>query len=173
VKTPGASTPGRFGAGLIAALLGAAAALAASVVPIPLADLAGAADVVVLGTVQSVRVERDAGGTARTRVDVRATEVLKGAADPGMVVLRQLGGVDAGGGSLVGGGATFRPGEDVLLFLRRRNGELRLVGEAQGKFTVAREDGAGGGTATRPATGAGPATERVPLEAIRRLLERR
>ena len=111
--------------------------------------LAGAADVVVLGMVRSTRVDREADGRTFTVVEVAPTEVLKGTTPPGAVVVRQLGGLTAGGGSVVAGSAVFAPDECVLLFLRRAGGELRLVGEAQGKFSVSRDPGAATWTASR------------------------
>ena len=159
-------------AGLVAAnLLSPAAGAAASVIPIAVADLAHAAEVVVLGTVRSTRVDHDPRGTTFTVVEVKPTEVLKGT-PPGTVVVRQLGGVTAAGGSIVAGSATFAPGECVLLFLRREGGDLRLVGEAQGKFSVVRDAGSSSWTANRVEPDTGRVLDSVPLDRIKELLAR-
>jgi len=144
---------------------------AASVIPIAVPDLARAADVVVLGTVRSTRVESDPRGKTFTAVEVQPTEVLKGTT-AGTVVVRQLGGVTVTGGSLVSGSATFAPGECVLLFLRRAGADLRLLGEAQGKFSVGRDASGSAWTANRVDPDTGRVLDRVPLERIKELLAR-
>ncbi len=145
---------------------------AASVVPIAVSNLAGAADVVVLGTVHAVRVERDPTGRTFTAVEVEPTEVLKGTTPPGALVVRELGGLTAAGGSVVGGSATFAPGECVLLFLRRDGPDLRLVGQAQGKFSVSRDSATAAWTATRIEPDTGRVVDQVPLARIKELLGR-
>jgi len=168
-----ASIPRFVVAGLLAAsVVCASTGGAASVVPIAVSSLAGAADVVVLGMVRSTRVDREADGRTFTVVEVAPTEVLKGTTPPGAVVVRQLGGLTAGGGSVVAGSAVFAPDECVLLFLRRAGGELRLVGEAQGKFSVSRDPGAATWTASRVEPDTGRVLDRVPLEHIRNLIGR-
>jgi hypothetical protein len=153
------------------ALLAPGRAPAASVVPIPVADLARAADVVVLGTVQGTRVHRD-GGATYTVVEVRAREILKGTEPPGTVRVRQVGGLIGDGGSIVAGAATFVPGECVVLFLERHGGELRLLGEAQGKFRVSREPPATAWTASRIDPDTGRVLDQIPLARVRELLAR-
>lgn len=171
MKRPCASTLRWLVAGLLlAAALWPPAAGATSVVPIAVPDLARAAEVVVLGTVRSTRAERDAGGKTSTAVEVKVLKTLKGTHPPGSVIVRQLGGLVAGGGSIVAGAPTFSPGECVLLFLRREGGDLRLVGEAQGKFRVGRDQGTSAWTATRTEPDTGRVLDRIPLDSIKQLL---
>jgi hypothetical protein len=142
---------------LCAALISAAPASAATLRgPADVTTLTSAADAVVHGKV--VRAESDwAGGDPHsgqifTRVTLRPLSWWKGRGPAEIIVLVAGGTVDAIG-QLVPGSARFEPGEDVVVFLRRRGPKSRSGKEspvfdverwALGKFSVA-----GGGTDAR------------------------
>jgi hypothetical protein len=136
---------------ICAALIYAASANAATLRgPADVTSLTSAADAVVNGKV--MRAESDwAGGDPRsgqiyTRVTLRPLSWWKGRGPAEIVVLVAGGTVDAIGQE-VSGSARFEPGEDVVVFLRRRGPQSRSGKEspvfeverwALGKFSVAR-----------------------------------
>ena len=142
---------------LCAALIFAAPASAATLRgPADIASLASAADAVVHGKV--VRAGSDwAGGDPHsgqiyTRVTLRPLSWWKGSG-PAEIVVLVAGGAVAGIGQLVPGSARFEPGEEVVVFLRRREPQSLPGKEPQvfdverwalGKFSVA-----GGGARAR------------------------
>lgn len=75
-------------------------------------------------------------GIIMTRVTVAVRRVLKGPSAPTLVVSR-LGGVVGNIGQLAPGEAELAPGDEVVLFVEPVQGELRVVGMAQGAFHVA------------------------------------
>ncbi len=104
-------------------------------------QLAQDAELVVWGHVSRVgtRMERVAGGGLRpareARVDVR--EALLGQAS-GALAVQLLGGAHRGGERRVHGEAELREGEEVVLFLTRSGGELRVLGMGMGVLRVVR-----------------------------------
>jgi len=147
------------GAGLVACLLVLGAALlarrrlrrasAAAVVVLVLAlpatvtsstvlalsvdDLAARSDRVVRARVESVEPYADR--LVRSRVELAVLEELRGAG-PERIVLDQPGGVLPDRGTLVFGMPRFEPGQDVVVFLGDSPLGPRVVGLAQGAFTV-------------------------------------
>ena len=121
------------GAALVATLLAPPVA-AAQPTPSPL-DIP-AAPVVLTGRVASAASRWDAPtGTIVTYVAVDVAERLRGNGIPGRVVLKQLGGEVGGIGMWIADQATFRPAEDVLLFLSisPRDGTLHTTALSRGK----------------------------------------
>jgi hypothetical protein len=139
--------------------------------PPSIEQLARAADLVVAGIVIAAAGEWDAGhATIQTRVELSVAERLKGAA-ASPLTFTQLGGRVGGDTSIVGGGASFEPGERVLVFLARRpDGSLRLADLIHGKFTIVRDPATGRDYAQR-ATGA-PGADRVELDHVRAQVRR-
>ncbi|MFT3836717.1 MAG: hypothetical protein QM723_06950 [Myxococcaceae bacterium] len=72
-----------------------------------------------------------------TDTTLQVTESLKGDAKPEtQVIVMQPGGVVGEIGQRVEGAATFKPGEEVVLFLEKRGDRFTMVGMSQGKFTI-------------------------------------
>ena len=114
-------------------------ASATTVLQADLPELARTADAIVHGTVR--RMESRWSGDGRrivTDVEIEVTESLKG--QPGATVLvTQPGGKVGDVGQVVQGLATFKPGEEVVLFLERRGPRaFRVAGMTQGKYQVQR-----------------------------------
>ncbi|MHB8421069.1 MAG: hypothetical protein ACYDCL_23605 [Myxococcales bacterium] len=120
----------------LAALLAAAPASASIARALSLDDLAGRAELVVLGRVtgQQARWSRDHLRIA-TRVEVQVDERWKGAAG-GEITLLCPGGELDGLGQVVLGEPRFEVGERVVLFLVKRGDFYRAVGMSQGVFRV-------------------------------------
>jgi hypothetical protein len=119
-------------------LLGLTAS-ATTVLQADLSELARTADTVVHGTVR--RMESRWSGDGRrivTDVEIQVIEALKG--QPGTTVLvTQPGGHVGDIGQVVHGLATFKQGEEVVLFLERRGPRaFRVAGMTQGKYQVQR-----------------------------------
>ena len=127
------------------ALLLAAPAAATTMVRLDLSELTWIADVVVEGEVVADQVERVEGQRfLRTVTQVRATRVLRGDLVEGdSLDVVEVGGRLDGEETRVPSGVVFAPGERVLLFLERRDGELTCVGMDQGKLTLVREPDTG------------------------------
>jgi hypothetical protein len=132
----------------LATLLAAGARPAsAALVRLKPTDLAVRADAVVAGTVTSVR-SRFENRTIWTTVDIQVTQALKGS--PGSTVsLRLPGGLVDRTTSpgyrgvplmqVVSETPVFSARQDVLLFLRTRNGKPTIVGGAQGARMLQRD----------------------------------
>jgi len=113
----------------------------ALVIPASLGSLAGDSDRIVAGTVTSFRtcIDRAAGGVS-TDVTVRVTEHVKspdGVASPADMTINVPGGKFGQLALYVGTSPEFSIGEQVIVFLRDADGELRLTAGYQGKFSVA------------------------------------
>lgn len=161
-----------LGLTLVVALLAAGPvrpAAASTVVgqPRSLAELAGASDLVLIGTVVSASGHWTADGVIVTRVQLLPGEVLKGQAPGPSVTFEQPGGRAGDTTMAIAGVPRFHPGERVLVFLRRQAGDrLAAVAPDAGKFTV--EPGASGDVvARRGADGPGP-LEVIALDEARR-----
>lgn len=120
----------------LAALLGASAALATTLLAQDVPALTGASAVVLRGTVVSSHA-RWTGDGARimTETTLSVSERWKGEA-PATVVVQQPGGEVGDVGQLVHGVARFRVGEDVVVFLEARGPRYLVTGMVQGKFLV-------------------------------------
>jgi hypothetical protein len=102
-------------------------------------DLAVLVDYIAVGRVVASESAIDpATGGIYTYVTFDVSELLKGTLPSRRIVLKQLGGRVNGLGLLVGGQATFEPGEDAIVFLEVRPRDLTLYTAAlwQGKWTV-------------------------------------
>lgn len=123
----------------VALLLVSQAAFATTMVRQDVPVLSREADAVVRGTV--ARMESRWSGDRRvifTEIRIDVAETLKGEA-PRTAIVRQRGGVVGDIGQRVDGLASFREGEEVVLFLDRKpDGSFIVEGMAQGKFRVER-----------------------------------
>jgi hypothetical protein len=133
----------REGAVRVAALavtLWSALASATVMIRLDVPELAKRADAVVVGKV--LKMESRWTGDGRqivTDVHIQVDEPLKGAPAQ-ILIVQQPGGVVGDIGQMVSGLASFKPSEEVVLFLESRgNGKRYLVsGMAQGKYRVER-----------------------------------
>ena len=111
--------------------------------PVPIAELARAADVVLRGEVVSRSCERDARGRLTTRIELAVSEVWKGARITHFTVV-QAGGTLGEQRQTVTGQAEYRIGEEVVAFLAlNRSGEGVTLGLAHGKFSLVRSPHSG------------------------------
>lgn len=114
-------------------------ALATTLRPLSLAELAAGADTVVRGRVGEAEVTRsERSGRILTRTRVEVLETLKGRADATLTV-EQLGGRLEGQTLRVPGDAQLERSEEVVLFLRcAGKPRCHLYGLGLGKYTVRR-----------------------------------
>lgn len=134
---------------LIASLSATAALIAAPAAAeygprLDVAELAEASVAVLHGRVYSVDSGWDAAGSAiYTYIRLDVEEALAGGVAERQVVIKQLGGVVGDLGQYVGGQASFRPGEEVVVFLELRPRDRTVYTTAlwQGKWTVRDDDG--------------------------------
>ena len=103
------------------------------------AELAGASDVIMTGTVRRIRSVVTAGGSAiRTFVTVDVGEVLKGRLRHRAVTIGEPGGQVGARRQWFHGTPDFSVGEGVLLFLQRRgDGTLATTHLGLGKYRIA------------------------------------
>jgi hypothetical protein len=123
---------------LLALFLLPAASLATTVLRADVPALTRLSDAVVRGRVVSLQSHWTADGL-RIVTDVRleVVEALKGA--PGRTItIRQPGGTVGNIGQRVSGLASFKPGEEVVVFLERQGPVHVVAGLAQGKFHLER-----------------------------------
>ncbi len=101
-----------------------------------LKQLCAGSQQIVRGTVLETRAHWH-GGRILTAVTLRVDRALAGDRRSGQrVTFYRLGGEVGGIGQRVIGAARFRPGEQVVVFLRARRGRLRVHGMFQGKLRV-------------------------------------
>jgi len=100
--------------------------------------LAKTADKVVLGKVAKVESEW-LHGRIVSRVSLRVEETLKGKGEATLELVVPGGSV-GGIAMLVIGGPRFREGDRAILFLRQADTEYRILGLAQGKVSVLKND---------------------------------
>lgn len=106
-----------------------------------LAELAGAAELIVVGTVEEMSSQWNAeGNQIHTDVRVSVQKCVKGPWRPGQVTIRVAGGrVDDVVQSL-SAGPRFEAGEEVLVFLERADEDtFRTIGGFQGKLTLSEQ----------------------------------
>ena len=102
-------------------------------------DLAAHADVIAIGKVMASKAAWDRDVNAiYTYITLDVTEILKGEIDPGPVTVKQLGGAVDGVVLSITDQATFRVGEEVLVYLeaRPRDGTLYTSALWQGKWDL-------------------------------------
>lgn len=115
-------------------------AAASATRPMPVAELARQADVVVYGKVVRKSCLRDDGGRIVTKVTLNVDEVWKGNVDSGPFVIAQAGGVLGARKTFLNGQAEFKIGERVVVFaLLNERGEGVIISLDQGKFHVWRD----------------------------------
>lgn len=132
----------RCGLGLVVLGLGlamAGGALATTVLELQIEDMIPLAPVVVVGEVNQIESSYNSDKTQiHTRVWISPSEVLKGPADLGTVLVKTIGGQVGDKIARLPGAPRFELGERVLVFLEpRQDGEGYLTtGFFQGKFKV-------------------------------------
>lgn len=106
-----------------------------------LETLTSSADRVLVGTVEKVESHYVSPSSRYivTDVTVRSERNLLGVPEGTLFVVRKLGGTVGELGQLVHGEATYRVGEEVLLFASERQGSFYAVGMAQGAMHVSRD----------------------------------
>lgn len=125
-------------------------ALATSMHPFTLDELAYVADRVVVGEVLSVEAAYTPdGGLIVTHVEVGVQETLKGPADD-IVTAWVLGGTVGERTLSVEGTPSFTEGEKVLLFLEQDDHGLSVLGWAQGKYGMSWDESRGDWMLSRP-----------------------
>ena len=126
---------------LIAALAISSIATATSVQKFSVRDLAQKSRSVVVGTVVSSESRYD-DNEIYTYITVRVVEGLKGSRKGETIVVRQLGGQVGSIASVVPGTASFRNGEEVVLFLSQndKTGHPWVVGLQQGKYSISTDE---------------------------------
>lgn len=114
------------------------AASATSLTALDLPTLSHGADRVLLGTVERVDSHflGDGGSYIVTDVTIRCERELLGVPAGSRFVVRHLGGVVGELGQRVHGEASYRAGEQVLLFAKERGGAFFSMGMAQGAMHV-------------------------------------
>lgn len=113
---------------------------AAQMRPLPLAELARSADLVVHAVVQSKTCQRDAAGRIFTKVELSVSEVWKGTTTNATLTVFHGGGTVGDEHTEVSGQVKYIVGEEVVAFLVfNPRGEPVTLGLAQGEFRIARD----------------------------------
>ncbi|MCS6914579.1 MAG: hypothetical protein RMK29_09625 [Myxococcales bacterium] len=128
---------------LLAQVLLKSPSLEASVLlPLSTAQLVARAERIVVGTVVGQESHWVDGGSAIvTDVRIRVTRAVLGAQEGEIITVRRLGGTVGEIGMRVFGEASFRDGEEVLLFAERRGGAYYSVGMTQGTLHITQQGG--------------------------------
>jgi hypothetical protein len=101
-----------------------------------LTTLSQGADAIVRATVKESHARKTQDGMRIiTDTTLTVSESLKGDAKTEVIVM-QPGGVVGEIGQRVEGAATFKPGEEVVLFLEKKGDRFSVLGMSQGKFTL-------------------------------------
>lgn len=121
--------------------LGAAPASATTLLALDLPTLSTGAERVLLGTVEKVDSHYLGDGSSYivTDVTIRCERELLGVPAGARFVVRHLGGAVGELGQRVHGEASYRVGEQVLLFASQRGGAYYAMGMAQGAMHVYRD----------------------------------
>jgi hypothetical protein len=136
--------------------LAAGGADASVVVDVPLERMVEASDAIVIGSVESTGSRLEArGGRLQpvTRTRVRVLRWLKGGEGEPRLTVRSPGGAHPGGERRVVGAPRFRPGEQVLLFLKAEDDAYVPFGLALGVYRIDRGRGAAPARVARHADG--------------------
>lgn len=109
-------------------------------IPLSLPELAGKAELVVLGSILSKTCQQDDAGRIFIRVELQVTEVWKGAVSSKILTVVHGGGILGSRGVAVSGQVDYAVSEEVVAFLVRNvRGEAVTLGLAQGKFHVSQD----------------------------------
>lgn len=121
---------------LLVSVLFGALAHATTLVALDVPGLTKSSTLIVRATVKSVasRWTKD-GGRIMTDAVMDVSETWKGAPASQVTVMQQ-GGVVGEIGQLVHGTVTFKPGDEVVVFLEPRGDRFLLTGMVQGRFKV-------------------------------------
>ncbi len=120
-------------------LVGTQAALATTVVKLTVQDLTRKSDSIVMARVEDEVSSWDASHKEiYTYTTLRVLEPVKGMKGQTTITLRQIGGTVDNIASIVPGMPSFRKGEEVVLFLTRKDaaGYPWVMGLQQGKYTI-------------------------------------
>lgn len=129
-----------LGAGVLAGTVQLPTPACASVLKkLSLAELAGRADRVLVGTVEEVKPRMIGGNYIVTDVRIRCTREVLGVPEGSVFTVRHLGGEVGELGQKVFGEASYRVGEEVLLLAEERAGSFYAVGMAQGALHIERD----------------------------------
>ena len=105
--------------------------------PLPLAELSQRDDLIVHGTVLSKTCQRDDAGRIFTKIELKVTEIWKGAVPGGTLTIFQGGGTVGNERVEVSGEAQYAIGEEVVAFLVVNPRGLPItLALGQGKFHV-------------------------------------
>ena len=142
-----------------ACLLAASTACATLMRPLGIDELARQADLIIQGTVIDKMSLRDEAGRIYSRVNVRVSEVWKGALPTnsagGSLTIVQSGGTVGSVREEVSGNVQYDAGEEFVAFLVfNQQGEPITIGLCQGKFRVWRDSRTGQKFANNPYHGA-------------------
>ena len=122
-----------------------------AMIPLPIETLAGQADLVVAGVVQSLTVTRDAERRIYTEVELMVSEVWKGSVASKTIKIVHGGGTLGEESVEVKGQVVYTPGEEVVVFLvLNKRGQAVTFAMTQGKFEIARDKATGRKTAKNP-----------------------
>ena len=122
--------------GALALAIASRPARALSLAPMSLAELSGAASVIVRARCEDRQAVR-AGDRVESLARFRVLERVKGDASDEEIVIRQLGGKSGGIETIVPGAPLSQPGDEAILFLARsKSGDLDVVGIALGYVPV-------------------------------------
>ncbi len=105
-------------------------------------EVAGAANRIVVATIASVEEGADENGAPSSYVTLQVSQSLKGST-PARFTIKQFGsGTTSPAGMRIPAMPTYRPGEEVVLFLHPDSaaGFTSPVGLGQGKYSVVRRD---------------------------------
>jgi uncharacterized protein (DUF2141 family) len=124
------------------ALLGASYAAATTVEKMSLKDLAKKSDAIVLAVVEDETARYDANKEIYTYISLRVLEPVKGPKKDEVITIRQIGGTVDKIASIVPGTPKFKKGEEVVLFLTKKDGAGYpwVMGLQQGKYSVTSDE---------------------------------
>lgn len=124
------------------ALVTASIAAATTVEKMSLKDLAKKSDAIVLARVEDETARYEANKEIFTYVTLRVLEPVKGPKKDEVITIRQIGGTVGTIASIVPGTPKFTKGEEVVLFLTKRDGAGYpwVMGLQQGKYNVSADD---------------------------------
>ncbi len=124
------------------ALLSASYAAATTVEKMSLRDLAKKSDAIVLAVVEDETARYEANKEIYTYVSLRVLEPVKGPKKDEVITIRQIGGTVDKIASIVPGTPKFKKGEEVVLFLTKKDGAGYpwVMGLQQGKYSVTTDE---------------------------------
>lgn len=124
------------------AMITASYAAATTVEKMSLRDLAKKSDAIVLARVEDQSARYEANKEIFTYITLRVLEPVKGPKKDDVITIRQLGGTVDNIASIVPGTPNFKKGEEVVLFLTRKDGAGYpwVMGLQQGKYSVSEDE---------------------------------